>query len=112
MKIGVDIKSVILRLGGNELLYLSICKQFLKDQSFQLLKEALAANDKKNIEIYLHTLKGVAANLGFIRLEFLCKALLDNIQKNELDFFQHNIETLSEEYYVIISVINEDQTFE
>ncbi|MDF2885587.1 MAG: hypothetical protein K0R54_6163 [Clostridiaceae bacterium] len=104
-KIGVDIDSVISRLGGNEHLYLTICKKFLKDNNFQLLQNALLSNDFKEVEIRTHTLKGVAANLGFVQLEFLCKTLLDNVRNNEIKSIQNNLKRLSKEYYEIINIL-------
>jgi HPt (histidine-containing phosphotransfer) domain-containing protein len=108
-KIGVDINGVVSRLGGNEQLYLTICKKFLRDNNFQLLQKALLSNDFKEVEIRTHTLKGVAANLGFIQLEFLCKMLLDNLKNNEIKLIQNNIKSLSNEYYKIIDILEEGQ---
>jgi histidine phosphotransfer protein HptB len=105
-ELGVDVDGTVTRLGGNELLYLAICQKFLQDQNFQLLQDALIKEDLKMTEIYIHTLKGVAANLGFIRLEQICRSMLEMVhQLNVLNIKQSYIE-LSEEYHKIISVLS------
>lgn len=105
-KLGVDVDGTVTRLGGNELLYLAICHKFLQDQNFHLLQDALITDDLKMAEIYIHTLKGVAANLGFIRLEQICRSMLEMVhQLNVLNIKQSFIE-LSEEYHKIISALS------
>ncbi len=103
--IGVDVSSVISRLGGNELLYLNICHKFLQDQNFQLFQRAITTKNYEVAKIYIHTLKGVSANLGFIRLEHLCKAINDHLNCNDTISLLDNVNALSEEYYNIISVL-------
>lgn len=103
--IGVDVYSVISRLGGNELLYLNICHKFLQDQSFQLFQRAITNKDYEMAKINIHTLKGVSANLGFIRLEHLCKAINDHLTNNDIISLQDTVNALTEEYYNIISVL-------
>lgn len=104
---GVDIDSVLFRLGGNETVYLLICRKFLKDQSFQLLNDAY--KEKNWIEIYqhIHTLKGVALNLGFIRMHFIIKTLLDSLSNDELQNFDQDMAILTNEYLRIISLLEE-----
>jgi HPt (histidine-containing phosphotransfer) domain-containing protein len=74
------------------------------------LQEALSTNDFKAAEIRIHTLKGVAANLGFLRLEFLCKTILDNLNYNKITLIQNNLKKLSEEYCKIIDILKKGQT--
>jgi HPt (histidine-containing phosphotransfer) domain-containing protein len=104
-QIGVDVDSALCRLGGKELIYLSICKKFVLDSNFQLFKDTIKAGDREKAGIYLHTLKGVAANLGFTRLEMLCKALYTDLRNEDSQLFQHNINSLTGEYQRIISVL-------
>jgi HPt (histidine-containing phosphotransfer) domain-containing protein len=108
---GVDVNGVISRLGGNELLYLSICKKFLYDKNFYSLKESLVTNDLRSAEIHIHTLKGVAANLGFLRIEYLCKIIQEDLKKNDLQSIRDRMGILSIEYNKIISVLKEEITY-
>lgn len=108
MEIGIDVSSVVNRLGGNEILYLTICNKFTKDTNYQVFQEALSAKDYQSAELRLHTLKGVAANLGFIRLEIISRSLLQDIRDRELVTLRQDIYSLNEEYLRIISVLTED----
>jgi len=107
---GVDVNGVLSRLGGNEVLYLTICKKFINDKNFHSLKEALSTNNLRSAEIHVHTLKGVAANLGFLRIEFLCKLILEDLKNNKLQSIHDGMGILSIEYNKIISVLKEEIT--
>jgi HPt (histidine-containing phosphotransfer) domain-containing protein len=109
IQIGVDVFHVVNRLGGNELLYLSICQKFVKDMNYQYLKDAISANDLKTAAVKIHELKGIAANLGFIRFEGICKALLDSLRVEDMKTFYQGYGDLSKEYQSIISILLENE---
>ena len=103
---GVDVNCVVSKLGGNEALYITICKKFLQDSNFRQFQEGMYLNDCKQAITYIHTLKGVAANLGFVRMEGICSEIIGRLRmkdKNGLD--QYNKE-LSKEYNNIVSIIS------
>ena len=103
---GVDTEGVTERLGGNKKLYLSICKKFVYDKSYPSLKVALAAGDLLEAQVHIHTLKGVAANLGFIYLYALCNRILDEIKHKEMKYFELDIQKLSQECDLLISILS------
>lgn len=105
-ELGVDVDNVIYRLGGNEKIYLSICQKFLKDTSYRAFCQAWSKNDIKSAIIHIHTLKGVAVNLGFIRIELLCKSIQDDLKNNDILYTQEYISELSTEYENIIEILN------
>lgn len=105
---GVDTDSVITRLGGNEPLYLSICKKFLFDTSYPKLKEALSSGSISEARMHIHTLKGVAGNLGFQYMHALCKHILAAMEQCEFKYFEHDINCLSDEYQLIIAILSEN----
>jgi HPt (histidine-containing phosphotransfer) domain-containing protein len=107
---GVDVGSVIKRLGGNEALYLTICNKFIKDPSYQTLQEALTTNDYQSAVLTVHTLKGVAANLGFQRLEIISKSLLQDLQENRLSTLYEDNYCLAKEYERIMNVLTENHS--
>jgi HPt (histidine-containing phosphotransfer) domain-containing protein len=109
IEMGVDVESVIRRLGGNEALYLTICSKFIQDPNYHTLKEALLTKDYQSAEIRIHTLKGVAANLGFVRLEIISRSLLQDLRERELTTLYQDVYNLTEEYYRIIKILTEDQ---
>jgi len=108
-EIGIDVSGVVNRLGGNESLYLIICNKFTKDTNYLILKEALSKKDYQSAEIRIHTLKGIAANLGFIRLEIISRCVLNDIRERKLVNLRQDIYSLTEEYQRIISALTEDQ---
>ncbi|MHB8131246.1 MAG: hypothetical protein ACYDEX_19880 [Mobilitalea sp.] len=110
IEIEIDVVSVVSRLGGDEQLYLSICRKYIKDQNFRLFNESIIRNDFSAAEFYIHTLKGIAANLGFIRLEARCKDVLDDLRINKHRNIKTYINYLCEEHNRILFVFNEEQT--
>ncbi len=71
---GVAAKEAAERLGGNCALYLRVLRRFTEDRSCALLCEAAVCADAHKGLLYSHTLKGIAANLGFSRLSELTQA--------------------------------------
>jgi len=104
-EIGIDVSSAIKRIGGNELLYINILKKFLKDDNYQRFHLSFAAKDFQTSEICIHTLKGIAANLGFIKLEGICKSILRGISIMKPNLLEQDISNLDEEYYKIIKIL-------
>ncbi len=103
---GIDTNGVIERLGGNKKLYLTICKKFVQDKSYPAIKKAVAAGDLMEAGTHIHTLKGVAANLGFIYLYSLCNRLLDELKHNETKYFEMDILKLCQECDLLISILS------
>ncbi len=103
---GIDTDSVTERLGGNYRLYLTICEKFVYDKSYPSLKEALLSGDLSSVGTHLHTLKGVAANLGFLYLHDLCNSLLEQLKQNRLEHFNTDIQKLCLECNQIISILS------
>lgn len=106
-EIGIDTDSVITRLGGNEQLYLSICHKFLQDKNYQLFQDAISSQNMNAAIIYLHTLKGVAVNLGFLRLQFFCSILYEKIRAGEHLLSEETLNSFTEEYNRITKILLE-----
>lgn len=105
MNIGVDVEGVVRRLGGSEDLYLRICSKFIADTNHQLFQQAIDREDYTAAEIYIHTLKGVAANLGFLYLERISETILSLLRNQVLDSLPYHRNLLSKEYQRIISIL-------
>lgn len=105
INIGVDVAAVVKRLGGDEDLYYRICSKFITDNNHQLLRQSIDKEDYKSAETFAHTLKGVAANLGFLRLEQVCENILNLLRSNALDNLPIHISCLTEEYQRILSIL-------
>lgn len=104
--IGIETEEAIERLGGNESLYHSLCDKFAQDKNFHFLQEALSVKDYKSAEFYIHTLKGVAANLGFVRLEIISGSILQDLRENNFTNLKPDNICLTAEYNRIITLIS------
>lgn len=103
---GIDTDGVTERLGGNKMLYLTICKKFINDKSYPSIKKAFASGDLTEAQIQIHTLKGVAANLGFIYLYALCNRLLDLLKEKEMKYLEPDFIRLCQECDLLISILS------
>lgn len=63
-----DEEQTLRRFMGNLALYRKFALKFPQDENISLLEEAAATGDWPAAERFAHTLKGVAANLGFAEL--------------------------------------------
>lgn len=86
---GFDVKTALNRLGGNQQLYLTILEKFLQQQKDVIEKIELALNQKKYQEAILlvHTLKGLAGNLGRVDLQEVSAKLELSLIENPLTPF-------------------------
>lgn len=104
-EIGINVDNVVSRLGGNEIFYLSVCRRFQDDRNYQLFQNALVKDDFESARIYIHTLKGVSANLGFAQMELICKSILEDLKNNDIVSLQQHKAELSEDYNKIVSIL-------
>ncbi len=63
---GINVENALIRLGGNEKLYHKILLQFLEknEDTIPTIREALVNGEYLLVEGILHSLKGVAGNIG------------------------------------------------
>lgn len=67
-EMGAEVDDVLDRLDGDTELYLSCLSKLVSDQSIVTLRQAVADKDDKTGERAVHTLKGMALNLGLLPL--------------------------------------------
>ena len=74
---GFDVEKGLEILGGNKSLYRNLLVKLYEDfsDSAQRIKDLLDKNDEENAEILAHTVKGVGANLGALKLSKLAADL-------------------------------------
>ena len=74
---GLDARTGLARVGGNEKLYRKLLGQFVQEQgsAFEEITGALNAGDAALAERLAHTLKGVAGNLGATEVQTAAAAL-------------------------------------
>jgi HPt (histidine-containing phosphotransfer) domain-containing protein len=83
---GIDVEGTIKRFSGNESLLIKFLKKFTDDTTFMQLEAAYIENDCEEIFKAVHTLKGIAGNLGMKKLFEICEKAM--IQCRECDYSQ------------------------
>lgn len=81
--IGVETERTIQRFSGNAALYEKFLLKFPQDDNFSKIKPALDQDNYEEAFIAAHTLKGVAGNLGMVRLFQACSDLVAMLRAKE-----------------------------
>lgn len=79
-----DYKTAVARL-INETMATKFVRKFLEDPTMQMLRKAVAANNRKEAFSAAHTLKGVAANLSFTELQQAASMLTEQLRDGSSD---------------------------
>lgn len=77
---GADIPGALDRFIDNAELYKNFLRKFPGDQSFSGLMEHISAENVKDAFYFAHTLKGVAANLGFVNLTDVLYPVVEDLR--------------------------------
>ncbi len=107
-KIGSEYTILLERFCNNASLLDKFVRQFPDDPVFHFLKDAVDTSDYCAVENYAHALKGVAANLGFERLQSACSALVLSVREDHLEDIPEQFETAQKEYAIIIDEIHKN----
>ncbi|MBP1760575.1 MAG: domain S-box [Firmicutes bacterium] len=80
-----DVNSALLRLAGNQTLYLDILKKFEMNYSnfTETIEESIMSGDTQTLERQLHTLKGVAANLGANEIHSIAQGIESKVKSGK-----------------------------
>ncbi|MCR4926266.1 MAG: Hpt domain-containing protein [Clostridiales bacterium] len=100
-----DVDGTLERFAGNFLLLNKFLVKFLDDKSYEGFKNAIAANDYQAAEATIHTLKGVAGNLGLTDLFNISNDILTQIRQGTPENVPAKIPALDSEYSRVIAVI-------
>lgn len=103
-KMGANYQDVLKRLYKPEMIKRFV-KMFLQDDNFQLLTDAMAAQDVKEAFRAAHTLKGVCLNLGFDNLSPSAVALTEILRAGTFDGAAEQYALVKEEYQKTIEAI-------
>lgn len=107
-KTGCDLSAALKRMGGMEALYMRLLGKFLEDKSFEGLSEAVRDKEYENIEKTAHTLKGVAANMGFDTLKDSADAIVQAVRAGRTEAVVELYETCREQYEKIFGAVKEE----
>jgi len=93
---GIDMASGLRRVAGNFQLYRNLLNQFAANRGSDArhIAEALDTRDPSLAERFAHSLKGVAGNIGAVRI-FQCAGRIENAIRDSNDNIQESIKELS-----------------
>ncbi len=105
-KIGGDYEGTIGRLYKEDLVK-KFVKKFLNDKSYDDLLEYMKNAELEDAFRAVHTLKGVAINLGFTKLYNVSSTLTEALRHKEYDGTDMMLNEVKKEYKLTIDAINE-----
>lgn len=105
---GISVEESIERFSSSEALYEKYLIRFISDDNFNNAIKAVNEDDYENAMIYLHTLKGVAANMGMKKLSVLSDEIVVMIRKGQNEDLFKFIRPLSDEYEHIVCAIKDN----
>jgi len=101
---GVDIADGIERSNDNEALYIKLLKKFNNDKNYGRFMECMEKGEYGGAAVYIHTLKGLSANLGMKKLYECCRRADEEFKEGRA---ATNTVEISENYLKIVALINE-----
>lgn len=104
-ELGEKTELVFARFGGNASLLERFVRKFVDDPTYGELMKSLEDKDYPEIERGAHTLKGVAANLGFNELSKTAAAVVGAVREDKIDKIPELSEAMSAEYENVMKCI-------
>lgn len=108
-KMKAEAEDSIDRFDGDEEFYFDFLEQFLDNENILELRKAVDAGDSKKAEAEVHTLKGLALNLGLLPLADVCMDMLLDLRAGQIDAAMAQIDAVEKEFKKWADVIREYQ---
>lgn len=105
----VDVDDVLNRFSGNHALMERFIRKFPQDKTYCSLQEAYQTLNYEQLERAAHTLKGIAANLGFSALFGYCSELVVQLRNRNTNHIDEYYNHICEEYEMLIHWISQLQ---
>lgn len=101
----VDVPAALERIGGDRQLFRELALIFVEDspQLLEGLRISLAERNRAQAERWAHGLKGIAANIGGVRVERMAVVIEDAARADQLEIADVGLEMLSTELTRLIS---------
>jgi HPt (histidine-containing phosphotransfer) domain-containing protein len=105
---GINVESGLIRVAGNQQLYRRLLLEFVEDHARDAigLKQYLQAEDPVQAHRMVHTLKGVAGNLGADILSEAAQELEEEIAKKATEHYDALLSKLEDELNQVVESIN------
>lgn len=102
---GIDYEKAIERFAGNEGMFFKFLFRFPTEPTYQAILTEYEENNSEPLYEQLHTLKGVAGNLGIMSIYELCKKSMEAVHAEDKAEIDASIEQIKEEYAKICKEI-------
>ena len=104
-KSGADTDAALRRCMNDDELYCSCVRTFCGDKNFALLDKALAEGRLDEAFAAVHTIKGVAANLGLTDLYSSAYTLTETLRVHSTQGLEQQHAELTRQYYVLLETV-------
>lgn len=106
---GVDTVRGLERLGGNLELYMRLLRMFRVDYAHAVkdIRSAVQKNDMELARRLVHTLKGVAAQIGAQALSESARLLEMGIARGEIVYLQDRLDTLENDLSTLLKILSQ-----
>lgn len=104
VKIGGDYNDILHRFMNENMIYKFVLK-FPQDNNMALFEESWTKKNYETAFRAMHTLKGVAINLGFTTLYNASSALTEKLRSQEYDNLDGLIADVKKQYDIVIEAI-------
>jgi len=104
---GLHLAEAMERLRGNRAFYRGILIRFASDhsQSVRDIGEAIAEGDRKRAELLIHTLKGIASNLGAGELAEMAESVQAALPAEDQTLLRRQLEKLDDRLAIVLQSI-------
>ena len=105
---GNRIPELLQRFAGNEAICVRLVKKFPGDENYTHYLKEIAVADLGKAESSVHTIKGLASNLGLTKVSDLTQLILDEIRgEKNMDKINGWTEELKVAYKETVDIINQ-----
>lgn len=106
---GIDSAKGLRNIGGNKLSYLKVLQGFrnLYANFAEELEVVLADSDMEQALLKIHSLKGVAGNIGAVKLYEFCRILEGRLRNEGLGGYEDNLQLFVAELELVINGLKE-----
>lgn len=102
---GCDVKGALERVSDDEELYEKCLNLFLEDEGFSNIKKALDKKDIGELFDIVHTLKGVAANLGLDPLFEALSIFTEDLRIKNISNAQVEYDDVMKQYKIFSDIL-------
>ena len=102
---GYDFAGVMDRLADSEALYEDLLKQFMLEENLESIMDGYATQDYESMFMGVHTLKGVAGNLGLTGIYKTSSQLTEKLRAEDYVDLEQYVDAVKQEYEACLALL-------